>query len=32
MRAREEVMNKDSDAWGVQDELQNEAQTKCYKA
>ena len=28
MRERKEDMNKDNDAWGVQDEWKNEAQTK----
>ena len=28
MRERKEDMNKDNDAWGVQDEWENEAQTK----
>ena len=39
MRERKEDMNKDNDAWGVQDEWENETKTKdktpkkkCYKA
>ena len=36
MRARDKGMNKEKDAWGGQDEWENEAQvkdkTKCYKA